>query len=268
MLVAPYRNPFLAARALATLSEMSKGRTVATLGTGYLREEFDALGACYDDRLTDEEGYLRAMRLAWTGEPVHARGNGWTAVGNSMYPRPWEDKEVPLWRGGNTMKAIRHVAANYDGWSPTGSTSGVAQQINSAPMSLKTLGPKAARLLELWNENDRAGKPDICWSDGDLSWLSSEDAIESRIAMLSRMGVTWLKVKLSGRTTDEKIDSLHHLGEALASANVLDEPPRARPAQTADRSRQEAAAPPRCRRQVKTNGGVSGWWHRVGNRLV
>ena len=45
VLVAPYRNPFLAAHQLATLDALSGGRLTVGLGTGYLFGEFKTMGA-------------------------------------------------------------------------------------------------------------------------------------------------------------------------------------------------------------------------------
>src|SRR5438093_10942186 len=45
VLVVPYRNPLLAAKMLATTDVLSKGRVILGAGVGWLREEFEALGA-------------------------------------------------------------------------------------------------------------------------------------------------------------------------------------------------------------------------------
>jgi alkanesulfonate monooxygenase SsuD/methylene tetrahydromethanopterin reductase-like flavin-dependent oxidoreductase (luciferase family) len=39
-----YRNPFLVARAVATLDRFSGGRVTLSVGTGYLKGEYRALG--------------------------------------------------------------------------------------------------------------------------------------------------------------------------------------------------------------------------------
>jgi len=44
LFVLAYRNPFLAAKGIATLDVLSGGRTVVGLGAGYLEAEFAALG--------------------------------------------------------------------------------------------------------------------------------------------------------------------------------------------------------------------------------
>ena len=43
LLVLPYHNPFLTAKALSTVDLLSGGRLTVVAGTGYLRSEFLAL---------------------------------------------------------------------------------------------------------------------------------------------------------------------------------------------------------------------------------
>jgi alkanesulfonate monooxygenase SsuD/methylene tetrahydromethanopterin reductase-like flavin-dependent oxidoreductase (luciferase family) len=48
--VAPYRNPFLLAKAAATVDKLSRGRMVLGLGVGYHKAEYYALGVDFDER--------------------------------------------------------------------------------------------------------------------------------------------------------------------------------------------------------------------------
>ena len=88
VLVLAYRNPFLAAKAIASLDVLSEGRVILGIAAGYLEEEYRALGVDFESRneLTDEA--LRALKLALRGESVRLAGRGFEARGNSMLPRP------------------------------------------------------------------------------------------------------------------------------------------------------------------------------------
>ena len=68
--VLPYHNPFLTARAVASLDVLSAGRVIFGTAVGYLRSEFAALGVEYEDRAARTDEALELMRLAWTGESV------------------------------------------------------------------------------------------------------------------------------------------------------------------------------------------------------
>ena len=56
ILIIPQRNPVVTAKAVATLDVLSKGRMLLGIGSGWLEEEFNALGVPFDDRgdRTDE----------------------------------------------------------------------------------------------------------------------------------------------------------------------------------------------------------------------
>ncbi len=118
ILVLPYRNPFITARAVATLDVFSKGRVVLGLGAGYLKAEYKALGVDFDARNDIMDEYLKAMKLAWTGEDFAFEGTGYSAPGNRMLPRPVQAPHPPLLIGGNSRRAIRRAVELGDAWHP------------------------------------------------------------------------------------------------------------------------------------------------------
>ena len=81
LLVAPYRNPFLAAKGIATLDVLSGGRTIVGLGAGYLEGEFEALGIPFTERNQRMDEAIAAMRAAWTGTPTTFEGQFFHGVG-------------------------------------------------------------------------------------------------------------------------------------------------------------------------------------------
>lgn len=101
VLVAPYRHPLVVAAMAGTLGRLAGDRLILGVGIGYLRGEFDVLGAGYDDRATTTEEFVRAVRNPPTGYSV-VQG-----------PSP-----VPIWLGGNSSKAVRRAALFGDGWHP------------------------------------------------------------------------------------------------------------------------------------------------------
>src|SRR5262245_622606 len=50
VVVLPYRNPFQTAKAAATVQHLSGNRLALSLGSGYIRAEFEALGADFARR--------------------------------------------------------------------------------------------------------------------------------------------------------------------------------------------------------------------------
>ncbi len=119
LFVLAYRNPFLAAKGIATLDHLSNGRVILGVGAGYLAPEFAALGVDFAERndLTDEA--IVMMKRAWTEAGVDARGRHFDAsAGHTMLPRPVQQPHPPIWIGGNSRRAIRRAVELADGWMP------------------------------------------------------------------------------------------------------------------------------------------------------
>jgi alkanesulfonate monooxygenase SsuD/methylene tetrahydromethanopterin reductase-like flavin-dependent oxidoreductase (luciferase family) len=101
VLVAPYRHPLLVAAMAGTLGRLAGDRLVLGLGVGYLRGEFDVLGADYRGRAATTERWIRELRRP---------PDGFTVV-QARAP-------VPVWVGGNSAHARRRAALLGDGWHP------------------------------------------------------------------------------------------------------------------------------------------------------
>ncbi len=67
LFIVAYRNPFLAAKAVATLDSMTGGSVIMGTGAGYLEGEFVALGVDFDHRNDVLDDHLAVMRRVWTG---------------------------------------------------------------------------------------------------------------------------------------------------------------------------------------------------------
>ena len=118
IIVLPYRNPFVTARAVSSLDAFSEGRFVFGVGAGYLKPEYKALGVDFDNRNDLMDEYIVAMKLAWKGEDFAFEGTGYTAVGNRMLPTPIQKPHPPLLIGGNSKRALRRCAEHGDAWHP------------------------------------------------------------------------------------------------------------------------------------------------------
>jgi probable F420-dependent oxidoreductase len=119
LFVLAYRNPFLSAKGVATLDQLSNGRVILGIGAGYLEPEFAALGVDFAERndLTDEA--IIMMKRAWTEAGVVAKGAHFDAsAGHTMLPRPVQQPHPPIWIGGNSKRAIRRAVDLADGWMP------------------------------------------------------------------------------------------------------------------------------------------------------
>lgn len=118
IVVLPYRNPFITARAVSSLDVYSNGRVSLGVGAGYLKAEYKALGVDFDNRNALMDEYIRAMKLAWTGEDFTFEGTGYTALGNRIRPVPIQQPHPPILIGGNSRLAIRRAVELGDYWAP------------------------------------------------------------------------------------------------------------------------------------------------------
>ena len=117
VLVLPYRDPVLTAKMVASLDHASGGRVILGIGVGWVKPEFQALGADFAHRgaITDE--YLDCMQTLWTTDPSSFRGATKQFSTMRMQPKPAQDP-LPLWVGGNSPAAIRRAAERGTGWHP------------------------------------------------------------------------------------------------------------------------------------------------------
>ena len=117
VMIMPQRNPLVTAKAVATLDRLSKGRMILGIGSGWLEEEFDALGVSFDDRGDRTDEYLEAMKQAWASDTASYRGK--FVNFNNVYSRPQPaNGNVPIIVGGHSRRAARRAGELGDGFFP------------------------------------------------------------------------------------------------------------------------------------------------------
>jgi alkanesulfonate monooxygenase SsuD/methylene tetrahydromethanopterin reductase-like flavin-dependent oxidoreductase (luciferase family) len=117
------RRPVKVARETATLDRLSGGRLTLGVGLGSDRfaSEYSITGEELDDRrrasMVDES--LEILAAAWSGEPVHHRGEHYTVDGMRFLPRPIQRPGVPVWVAGyyGKPRPVRR-AARQQGFFP------------------------------------------------------------------------------------------------------------------------------------------------------
>ena len=121
VMIAPYRNPVITAKMLASLDVLSGGRIIVGLGVGWMKEEFESLRApAYQERgrVTDE--YIQAFRELWTKESPSFSGKYCSFSDIVFLPKPVQKPAIPIWIGGHSKHALRRAAQLGDGWHPIG----------------------------------------------------------------------------------------------------------------------------------------------------
>ena len=122
IMVVPHRSPVLAAKLLATIDVLSVGRLTVGCGVGWMREEFEAIGAPpFDERGRVGNEYLRVFKELWTAAAPHFDGAYVRFSNISFLPKPMQKPYPPIWIGGESVPAMKRAARLGDGWYPIGS---------------------------------------------------------------------------------------------------------------------------------------------------
>ena len=89
VMILPHRNPLVTAKMLATIDVLSKGRLTVGVGVGWMREEFQALGATdFDQRGGVSDEYLEILTKCWTRDPVAHHGQFYAFEALHCIPHP------------------------------------------------------------------------------------------------------------------------------------------------------------------------------------
>ncbi len=208
VLVAPYRHPLLVAAMAGTLAALAPDRLVLGVGVGYLKGEFEVLGAGpYQDRGRVTEEFLATLRRPPSGYHVMAG------------PRP-----VPVWVGGNSAAARDRAARLGDGWHPLwmppGDYAAARADLTARRAAAGCAGPftfsysaPATRLLDSdpgeWPAPRAAAAPGTEFAYAPAPWLAPDgrprlqgtpDQVAADLALLARAGVEHVTLRFG--TTD------------------------------------------------------------------
>jgi probable F420-dependent oxidoreductase len=208
VLIAAYRNPFLAAKALASLDVASGGRLIAGIAAGYLEPEFEALGAPFAERNELADELLVALKRIWSGSSVRLAGRRFSAPGNTALPRPQQRPHPPLWVGGNSRRAIRRAVELGDGWLPFPAPGRLAKRVGTAALESEDDLARGIAYARAHAEGVARGAPlDVCFSplglDLRADGLPEPASILAATERLARLGVTWLAITLPCATRAE-----------------------------------------------------------------
>jgi probable F420-dependent oxidoreductase len=117
VLVAPQRDPFLIAKQAATLDALSGGRFALGVGTGWLREEFEMVGAAFESRGSRLDEMIEALRVMWRDAEADFDGATLHFRGAQITPRV-KGGSLPIIVGGHTARAARRAGRHGDGFFP------------------------------------------------------------------------------------------------------------------------------------------------------
>ena len=120
VMVVPHRPAVLTAKILGTIDFLSEGRLSVGIGAGWMKEEFEAIGAPpFEHRGAVTDEYIRAFRELWTNPNPSFDGKYVKFSNVTFEPKP--KQPIQIWVGGESPPAVRRAARLGDGWYPIGS---------------------------------------------------------------------------------------------------------------------------------------------------
>jgi probable F420-dependent oxidoreductase len=220
LVVAPYRNPFLLAKAAATVDKLSGGRLILGLGAGYQKSEFYALGIDFEERNALFDEALDVLPLHWKGQPFSYSGRHFDAREVIARPRPIQNP-IPIWIGGNSKLSRRRAAQRAQGWMPMmGGAQLVATARTVAIESLAHLAEMIREVRDAAAEAGRTGQLDFLSSYQDWSVESPEaeaDLHREAFSEREKAGITNLIISCKSHGTTETLEFIEAFGATFLS---------------------------------------------------
>lgn len=218
VLVVPYRNPVHTAKVLATIDLLSNGRLTVGCGVGWMREEFEALGAPpYEQRGTATDEYIRAFIELWTSDEPQFHGRYCNFSDVIFDPKPTQKPHPPIWIGGESPRALKRAAALGDAWFPIGT---------NPQHRLTTLSELRQAVDQLYEYAEDSGREPtdidvayaVGWRVGDETAMDVDrhdrlltgpiNRVEADLAALDAIGVHHLSVGLVGGSVVDSIEAM------------------------------------------------------------
>jgi probable F420-dependent oxidoreductase len=200
VLVLAYHHPLEIVKRYGTLDVVSGGRLVLGVGVGSLEEEFELIGAPFDDRGARGDDALRALRASFGRREPAYHGTHHDYEGFVVEPSG-AGTDVPLWIGGRSYRSLRRAVELADGWAPFGVP---ADQIRDWVTKAKQTDAWAAR----------ATPPEIVLYPDPVVDPAGDDARTTEmVERYVEAGATILNLRFKARSVEHCLDQL----EAMAA---------------------------------------------------
>lgn len=234
--VLPNHEPVGFAKALATVDQLSNGRLMLGVGSGWYEEEARRLGYSFAERgaITDE--FLAAIIELWTADDPRFHGRYVSFEDVSFHPKPLQRPRPPILIGGNGPRVFRRIAAHGDGWLP---------MATSREEARRAFARIRAQMREAGRDPDRLWlRQEITWSAGGRGAQTiarvhptgdrapaptsaasgSADTALAELRELHEMGVNLVSVAFAWDRPDELAGQLAEFGRDVIAASRLTPP--------------------------------------------
>jgi probable F420-dependent oxidoreductase len=111
-----FQNPVVLAKRFATLDILSEGRTIAGLGIGWSKDEYEVAGVPYKDKGSRADEFLQVLKKIWTDEVVEFKGQFYNIPASKIGPKPLQEPHPPILLGGFSPKTFSRILNYANGW--------------------------------------------------------------------------------------------------------------------------------------------------------
>jgi len=119
VVILPYRNPIILAKAIATADVLSRGRVIFGAAVGWMEGEFQALNAPFADRGRVSNEYLELLKELWSNPTPAFQGKYFQVSEVTFSPMPVQQPHPPIWIGGRSRRGVRRAVEYGDYWHPS-----------------------------------------------------------------------------------------------------------------------------------------------------
>ncbi len=222
VLVAPQRNPLIVAKEIATLDALSGGRVEIGVGVGWMREEFEILGAPFAERGAVLDEILALWQTVWS-EPVPEFHGRFVDLPPCRFgPLPAQPGGPPISIGGNTSRSLRRAAAGGWGWHAFRlDPASIAAMVGELEEYWQDAGRERSALRVIMRCHVDLMRTSSDFPDGMPGWWigGPRDQAAERIAAFSNAGVTELVVTPApGKPLNERSEALESFAECFIAA--------------------------------------------------
>ena len=225
VMVLPHRPPLLAAKMLATVDILSKGRLTVGAGVGWMAEELALLGAPpFKARGAAADEYIEAFRALWT-ERRPAYAGRFVAFDDLLFePKPAQRPHPPIWVGGESPQARSRAGRLGDGWYPVGNNpaapydraalygAGLADVRAQAEQAGRDPAALDAALYAIWYS---LGEPVAGRDGGRMPFTGEAAAIVDDIAAYAEQGLRHLVIGFESRDEQDCIERIEAFAERV-----------------------------------------------------
>ena len=219
VLVLPQRHPVLVAKQVSSLDTLSGGRVRLGVGVGWQASEYEALGEDFGNRGRRMNEAIQLIRACWGEEMVNFNGDFYQLAAMAMEPKSPQGKQLPIWIGGASERALKRIGELGDGW-----LAGADDPLLAAQMlgKIRRYAEDAGRDPAAISAQMMLNMPPR--SEGSKDFYNNQDALLERAEQIADCGFDWISVNATeifqagARSVDAMIDRLDDLHGTLRKA--------------------------------------------------